>query len=208
MTILAYMLSCPERETIRVQTIANLVATDWSLAPAVQLDQTTFQRKQERQEVTALGLLQKAIMDGPDYILFLEDDLLFNQYLRYNLEHWYPLLNTGRKQAFFGSLYNPTIGEQERDNQRAYFIAKPDRIYGSQAFLLSLETACYVVHHWYEVEGMQDIKISRLATRLSPAYYHVPSLVQHVGSKSTWGGYYHVTHDFKADWKANSEVRN
>jgi hypothetical protein len=208
MNIVAYMLSCPEREAIRAQTIANLAATDWPSAPVVELDQSAAGRRQERQEQTALRMLQRAIIDRPEYTLFLEDDLQFNRHLCHNLERWHPLRATEAGLPFFGSLYNPTIGELERNERQAYFIANPECVYGSQAFLLSLETARYVVDHWSEIAGMQDIKISRLAARLSPVYYHTPSLVQHVGYSSTWGGHYHFTHDFKADWKADLETRN
>jgi hypothetical protein len=51
---------------------------------------------------------------------------------------------------------------------------------------------------------MQDIKMSRLAARLGPIYYHLPSLVQHVGVKSTWtdDSRFHDTKSFDRDWRA------
>jgi hypothetical protein len=77
-----------------------------------------------------------------------------------------------------------------------------ESIFGSQALLLSRQTAAYVVKHWNEIEGMQDIKISRLAARLKkPIFYHFPSLVQHVGRKSTWGGAFHRSSDYDHHWK-------
>jgi hypothetical protein len=33
-------------------------------------------------------------------------------------------------------------------------------------------------------------------------YYHVPSLVQHVGKKSVWGGFFHQAADYDPLWKA------
>ena len=49
---------------------------------------------------------------------------------------------------------------------------------------------------------MQDIKISRLAAQLDePIFYHVPSLVQHVGKRSTWGGKFHFAADYDPLWK-------
>jgi hypothetical protein len=63
--------------------------------------------------------------------------------------------------------------------------------------VLSLDTARFVAEHWHEVEGMQEIKMSRLAGRGGwQIYYHLPSLVQHVGQQSTWGGGYHYAPDF------------
>jgi hypothetical protein len=50
--------------------------------------------------------------------------------------------------------------------------------------------------------GMQDIRMSRLAGRKCPLFYHTPSLVQHVGERSTWGGSFHWAQDFSPDWRA------
>jgi len=50
-------------------------------------------------------------------------------------------------------------------------------------FVMSRKMAEHFVEHWWEVEGMQDIKMSRLAAQLAPIYYHQPSLVQHVGPR-------------------------
>jgi hypothetical protein len=45
--------------------------------------------------------------------------------------------------------------------------------------------------------------MARLAGRLDrPLYYHVPSLVQHVGKKSVWGGFFHQAADYDPLWKA------
>ena len=50
---------------------------------------------------------------------------------------------------------------------------------------------------------MQDIRMSRLAGRFRPPlFYHAPSLVQHLGTVSTWGGGFHEAPDFDPDWKA------
>lgn len=201
----AYILSCPDREELRRQTIANLLATDWQAEPEIEIDQTTCERRQERQERTALRLLQKAVADGPDFILFLEDDLGFNQYLRHNLQHWDPLVNLPLRRHFFASLYNPafpSVRPLVLDSRHAFFVADPRTVFGSQAFLLSLVTARYITEHWCDVIGMQDIKMSRLAARVCPIYYHTPSLVQHVGVKSVWGGVFHSAIDFSRDWKA------
>jgi hypothetical protein len=195
-------MSCPEREAVRKQTLLHLARSDWGELPRVEIDQSTAPRKQDRQEQTALLLLKKAVAEAAELILFLEDDLEFNRHLRYNLTRWRPLHQRQPDGHFFGSLYNPNIRELARYETQAFFLADPDAVYGSQAFILSLATARYIVDHWHEVPGMQDIKMSRLAARVCPIYYHVPSLVQHVGVVSVWGGTYHSTSDYDADWKA------
>jgi len=155
-----------------------------------------------------------------EVLLFFEDDLLFNQHLVWNLQRWSPLRNAeprpgierltpgqpqpSARRMFFGSLYDPTVNELTMRELENYFIADPQAVYGSQAFVMSRAMAEYFVAHWWEVEGMQDIKMSRLAARLGPIYYHLPSLVQHVGVKSTWtdDSRFHDTKSFDRDWRA------
>lgn len=202
MKITAYMLSCPERLEIRRQTVAGLLASDWNELPVIEVDQATYETKQERIVHTAFRLLQRAITIGSEIIVFLEDDLRFNKYWRYNLEHWYPLVNVQLGHHFFGSLYNPGIRELECHDDRAYFVADPQCVYGSQAFILSLVTAQRIIEYWDRVDGFPDYRMSRLAATVCPIYYHTPSLVQHVGRSSTLGSHYHRSHDFRPDWKA------
>jgi predicted O-methyltransferase YrrM len=200
MQIAAYMLSCPAREAIRGQTLANLAATDWGEPAIVEIDQTTHERRQQRQTETAFRLLQRAVGDGLDFFLFLEDDLDFNRNLRRNLQQWYPLTQITPGDHFFASLYNPNVRALDRDDAKSFFIADPDSVYGSQAFLLSAATARHVVEKWESHIGMQDIKMSRLAAQVTSIYYHRPSLAQHTGQDSAWGGPYHQAPDFQREW--------
>jgi len=196
----AFILSCPAREEMRLQTIRNLVASDWSDEPEIEIDQTTCERRQERQERTALSLVRRTVESGHELILFLEDDLDFNRRIRHNLEHWYPLVRRRPSTPFFASLYNPGVGLLTKSPQHSFFVANPVGVFGSQAFLISSGVARYIVEHWWDVVGMQDIKMSRLAARLCPIYYHSPSLVQHIGVVSAWGGDYHSAQDFDDSW--------
>ena len=90
-----------------------------------------------------------------------------------------------------------------RDGEH-WFIADPDAVYGSQAYLLTNDCAQYVVEHWSECSGMQDIKMSRLTAASGRAiYFHAPSLVQHEGRTSSWGtDYFHQTADYAPAFKA------
>lgn len=200
MRITAYMLSCRERALVRRETLERLGATDWGEPPHVVLDPAPCERPQERQARNARSLLACAIADGADFLLFLEDDLEFNRYLRHNLALWQPLADTPPGAHFFGSLYNPGVRELERKSDRSFFLADPDAVYGSQAFVCSLATARHIEHGWDEVAGMQDIKMSRLAASVGPIYYHVPSLVQHVPVRSVWGGAFHSAGDYDVEW--------
>lgn len=202
MKIGAYMLSCEARRDVRERTLANLRAAGWTDPVWVEVDSSTHARAQERQSVTSYLLLSRAVADGPDAILFLEDDLDFNRHFTHNLLHWAPLRSVAHGGHFFASLYNPTISELERRADAHCFVARSTAVYGSQAFVLTTPTARFIVEHWDRVPGMQDIKMSRLAAEVTPIYYHVPSLVQHVGV-STWGGATHTACDFDSGWRAD-----
>src|SRR5439155_12161350 len=162
--IQAVMISCPGRADLLRQTLKNLAQTDWDAASVhVQMDAETGVDRRDRQTKTALGALQWSLDAKAEYILFLEDDLAFNRHLRHNLERWSTLRN--RAVALAG-LYNPNLREAAYDLQNQAVVVAPQSVFGSQAFLMSISAVAYVVRHWNQVEGMQDIKISRLAGRL------------------------------------------
>lgn len=196
----AVMISCPERANLRAKTLAKLAATDWREAMVhVQVDAAAGANRQERQARTARLALEQGLELPADYLLFLEDDLDFNRHLRHNLEHW-GLLQT--VEITLAGLYNPGLPEAAYDVPHQAVIVEPQRVFGSQALLLSRRTVKYALRHWEEVAGMQDLKLSRLAGRLGqPLYYHAPSLVQHVGHRSEWGGGFHQARDFDRQWK-------
>jgi hypothetical protein len=196
------MISCRPRAAVREETLRNLARTDWDEPVTTVLDDESFERAQTRQEHTAYRLLEILASGRDGFGLFLEDDLEFNRYLRHNLTWWSPLRDADPGARFFASLYNPNIRHLSRQPGQAYFVADPEAVYGSQAFLLSVAMARYIIRHWHETIGMQDIKMSRLAGRTCPIYYHTPSLVQHVGERSTWGGSFHWAQDFSPDWRA------
>jgi hypothetical protein len=195
------MISCAERIEVRQQTLARLARTDWGEAPVhVQIDVGEGENHRRRQTHCAYLALKQSLQRAADYVLFLEDDLDFNRHLRHNLHRWNPVKSGTLTLA---SLYNPTLREEACDTRNNARIVSPKSVFGSQAFLISRDTVAHMVRHWNEVAGMQDIKISRLAGRLrNPIFYHAPSLVQHVGTKSVWGGSFHQAIDFDPAWRA------
>jgi hypothetical protein len=101
------------------------------------------------------------------------------------------------------SLYNPGIQESACDTRHNLRVVPPHSVFGSQAFLISNSTVKYLLRNWSQGGAGQDLKIARLAGRLKkPIFYHAPSLVQHVGRQSVWGGQFHRAKDFDPDWKA------
>jgi hypothetical protein len=191
------MISCPERDAIRAQTLANLAKTDWPDQVLVSMDDGGLDDPRARQAHNAKSALQLGLASQSKYILFLEDDLEFNRHLWHNLTHWECL-----SYVTMASLYNPNIREILRRPEYYFFEAEPEAIYGSQAYLFSRMCAEYIVKHWGQIPGMQDIQMSRLAAKLGkPIFYFIPSLVQHVGKESTFGGRFHWTQDFDAGFK-------
>jgi hypothetical protein len=221
LNIAGVMITCPGREAELAATLADLRACEvladghQALRLHIQLDETTFERRQERQEHNSLAALTTGLNRFPDadVLLFFEDDIIFNRHLNHNLQRWSPLRSAecGMRSAelgphcmVFGSLYDPNVREMRCNAAENYFVADPDSVYGSQAFVMSRAMAKHFVENWWDVEGMQDIKMSRLAALLGPIYYHTPSLVQHVGVVSTWtdDARFHDTKSFNRDFKA------
>ena len=171
------------------------------MEPLIQMDVFQCASRKDRQEHNSLKAICLALVESPldpDFILFMEDDLVFNKHLRANLLSWAPMVDA-LGGFFFGSLYNPHV--REVIVRPDYFVAEPGAVYGSQCFVFSAAMARFYAAHWWEVEGMQDIKMSRLAARKATLYYHRPSLVQHTGRQSTWGGHFHQCRDFSADFR-------
>jgi hypothetical protein len=200
----AYVLSCEERAEVCAETVADLGQTDWGSAPTVVVDESTAARKLQRINDTGLQLLTQAVdeADGDDDVLLVcEDDVAFNRSLRHNLEHWAPIVDRRTDGHLFGSLYNPNVVAPAADGATAT-VADPRRFYGSQGMVMSVATARSLVEQWDDGHGPLDLRISRLAARWSPLWYHSPSLVQHRDIESTWGGAPHSAVDFSVDWRA------
>ncbi|MGO8698727.1 MAG: glycosyltransferase family 9 protein [Limisphaerales bacterium] len=199
--IQAMMITCRERDDLRRRTLENLARTDWGDLPLhIHFDSPADGNGEQRQAQSSYLALRKSLDCQADYILFLEDDLDFNRHIRHNLCHWDPIR---RGAVTLAGLYNPRLCVRACDLKSNARIIDPNFAFGSQALLLSKETAAYVVRRWNDILGLQDTKIYRLAGCLrKPVFYHAPSLVQHIGARSTWGGGFHQAFDFDPVWKA------
>ena len=192
----AIIITCRERAQMLQKTVASLLSTDWDGSVRIQMDSAdTGDPRMRQTDNTKKALRWFLDYSASDFALILEDDLEFNRYLRGSLEQWYPIID---QRLHFGSLYNPNVGKiYEGDD---YFLADPSSCYGSQAYLLSRDAVSILLRDWDQVVGMQDIKITRILAGAGYAlYYHKPSLVQHVGVESIWGGHYHFAPDFDRD---------
>lgn len=201
----AVMISCESRFDIRNQTLTNLNDTDWDWDVDIVLDKDCIDplvfdatSKQKRQTIASYYALKRALCKDSQWIVFMEDDLLFNKYIKHNIINWEPIKNNSLN---LGSLYTP------RNNSRSalkrgknWYAANYRKLYGSQFYILSRLATEWIVNHWDDVQGMQDIRITRLA-RGKPIYYHDPSLVQHMSSPSVWGGIPHQAKNFNPYWR-------
>jgi len=200
----AYMTTTPSRADVLALTLANLAATDWGDEPVLLVDDHPSPDPKVRVGLMGRRLLRLGA-DGPhDLFLYFEDDLDFNAHLRHNLERWPPVVAHSEGAHFFGSLYDPNLVPLDAPARAtATFTAvPPDEVYGTQAWLLSRATARYVLEHWDELPGYPDIRISRLAGRVTPLWYHLPSIVQHLAVPSVWGGVAHDAPAYDAEWRA------
>ena len=198
-------MSCQERADVRRRTIANLAATDWGAPPVLVLDLERFDDRKERGSDTARRLLESAVERECDLALFLEDDVDFHPMLRRCLDEWMPLRARSAGDHFFASLYNPNVdplaGAQEGPT---YFVADPEKSYGSQAYVIARPTMQHLLAHWDDIPRGYDIKMTRLAAQVTPLYYHRPSLVEHLAVRSLIGGVPHESIDFDPQWRPAS----
>jgi ADP-heptose:LPS heptosyltransferase len=204
--ICAVMISCPERRQMRTATLRRLAATDWGEEPVlVQIDESSGPDRVHRIARTVQLALRRGLEARAEYLLLLEDDLVFNRHLLHNLAAWLPLKSGAVTLA---GLYNPGIKALACDVKNRFFVADPRAVFGGQAFLLSAATVNFLLERWGEEAGPPDLRLPRLAARLGrPLFYHAPSLVQHVGRQSTWGGAFNQAADFDPDWKALRRAR-
>ena len=198
---MAVMISGVKRNESRPQTLDNLARTDWDGAPLlVEIDDSDADGYHEREAQGAYLALKKGLEHGADYILLLEDDLDFNWHLGHNLQNWGPL-KAG--VVTLAGLFNPGVRELACDLRNNARIVNPTAVFGGQAFLIANDSAQYIVRHWDEAEGGQDIKISRLAGRQRKLiFYHAPSLVQRIRTPSAPGVSFREAVDFDPHWKA------
>jgi hypothetical protein len=198
----AYMASCSARDEVRQRTIASLSATDWKGTLTVVFDDPSKRNPLERNNELLRRILRRAAK-ADEIFLFLEDDLDFNRHLLHNLSAWVPLQRLLPDGHFFASLCNMGIPLLKSFPELAYSEAFPAAAVGSHAFVISQTTARYLLTCWGVESGPRaDVRILRLAARVGPLFYHLPSLVQHVGIHSLCGGLFQESADFDKDWKS------
>jgi len=148
--------------------------------------------------------LEAARQTDGELFLFLEDDLLFNRFIRQNLFAWEPLRSFRCGTHFFASIFDPGVRVRQIDQRRRWAVVDRHSAFGAQALVISRRTVEYLVTCWGAIRSTHaDVKVALLAGLVCPIFYHQPSLVQHVGLKSLWGGPYLYARDFDQNWLEN-----
>src|SRR5262249_18320102 len=132
--IATVVITCPGREAQCRGTVESLHATDWprNWPVVIARDEAVEGTRRHRQQINARRALFAGFAQYSPFILFLEDDVMFNAHVCHNLALWRPL-----REGWLGmaSLYNPTIHEVERSDAEHWFRADAGAVYGSQAYL-------------------------------------------------------------------------
>ena len=186
----AFMYTCPERRAVCEGTLGRWRATDWGEDPVVMIDTGTGPTSTERLAANGRRMLERALDSEADYYLFLEDDLIFNFHLRHNLEHWAPVSD---RTLWAGSLFNPAIRIAETNPLSLWgarsCVCERGHFFGTQAVVMSRRAVIETLREWDVTPGPYDLRLGAIVERYSPGVVlHLPSLVQHVGARSTWGG--------------------
>jgi hypothetical protein len=94
MRILSYIMSCPNRNATLQATLSGLANSGWHEAPPViVLDDGQGQSSIDRIHGTWRRMIRHACQNDTDYVLLLEDDLIFGKWFARNLVSW-PLLKS------------------------------------------------------------------------------------------------------------------
>jgi hypothetical protein len=183
-------------------TLDSLRESGWPQRPEVVLDDGHGETRLDRIHRTWRRVIRLASQVTSDFVLLCEDDVVFGGWFSQNLRSW-PLLHAlPGSRAFYASLYNPDRPYLSRRANERYLVADPRYVWGAQALVLTPQTARFIDAHWNEGPGTPDQRMPLIASRVTPLYYHVPSLVDHARVPTTWGGIEHAAMDFDPDWRA------
>lgn len=196
------MLSCQERQHVLRDTLRRLKGCGWD-TPEVVIDDQSGETSIARINVAWRRMIKLAAAAGSDFVLMCEDDLVFGTWFTHNLRSWPLLRQLPTNGGFYGSLYNPNRPLLERHEELRYHVADTQFMWGAQALVLTPITARYIDKNWHTgTNNNSDQRMPELASRLSPIYFHAPSLVDHATEPTTWGGVGHRAMDFNESWRA------
>ncbi|MGC4070203.1 MAG: hypothetical protein QM784_37195 [Polyangiaceae bacterium] len=203
-----FMISCPERGAIRKRTLASLASSDWTDIPTLILDESTGEPSLARIQHNWRRALAQAARATTELVLLLEDDLVFCRHLARNLFSWPILHGQHPGRALYGSLYDPGHSFLRKSDTERYRAIHPCAMWGSQAIVMTPQTARFIDQNWDSGKENCDLRMPRLVSSITTIYAHVPSLVEHADAPTTWGGFTHRALEFDPEWLAPSAADN
>jgi hypothetical protein len=201
LTFEAFMISCRARSAVRDATLRSLAAGGWKEPVHVVMDDEIGATPIARIHRTWRRVIERAASSEASAVLLLEDDLVAGRWFRDNLGAWPLWRQLAPGQAFFASLYHPSLAYHVARPADRYLVAHAPSVWGAQALLMPPTLARYIDQHWDEEAGHPDMRMPRLAARVTPIYFHLPSLVDHADVPTTWGGVVHRAVDFDFEWR-------
>jgi hypothetical protein len=196
------MLSCEERRAVRQATLESLAKAGWPARVDVVMDDGVGASRIERIHRTWRRVIQRAAQAETRCVLLLEDDVVFGRYFTHNLLSWRVVRDIPPGGALYASLYNPSRPFLVQRPAERYAVAHPGSLWGAQALVMTPNMARYIDLHWDRAPGNPDQRMPCIASRVTPIYLHVPSLVDHAPVPTTWGGIEHAACDFDPEWRA------
>jgi hypothetical protein len=197
-----FVMSCAARQAELERTMERLRASGWPETPEVVLDDGVGEQAIDRIHRTWQRMIRRTAESKGTYALLLEDDVVFGKWFPHNLLSWKLLHEPAPSGAFYASLYNPSRPFIINRPEERFLVAAPGYVWGSQALVMTPQTARFIAANWDTAPGNPDQRMPRIAARVTPIYMHVPSLVDHAPARTTWGGIEHSAPDFDPDWRA------
>jgi hypothetical protein len=198
-----WLLTCPQRLGILQATLASFRRTDWQTPLRIHCTPQSGEIGDPEDSPIKrahLAILRSALDAPGTHFLILEDDVTFNVNLHHNLLHWD--LWEWVEDIHFATLYNPGLQAAVPFTPNALKFSA-DVAAGAQARLFSRACAELILEKFNSSAGVgpQDRQFAILASEFGPLWAHRPSLVQHTGKESTWGGPWHQAIDYDPVWR-------
>jgi hypothetical protein len=205
MRFATYLMTCEQRRVVLGDTLRSLRASGWQQSPEVVVDDGAGNDPLDRITRTWLRVIERAAGETSDFVLMLEDDVVFGRFFAENLRSWPRLRNLAPGRPFFASLYNAERAYYVSRPRERYLVAHPTSTWGSQALVTTPETLRFILARWdTQPNAIADQRMARIASLVTPIYYHVPSLVNQARVPSTWlrANDSHAAIDFDPEWRA------
>ena len=179
-------------------TEASLQASDWEDKLNIFVQPADWPVGPHSAYRNAKRMLEAAVADGSDFVLFLEDDVRVCRHLRHNLLS-IPLVS--RDQCDYLSLYIPDLIAspwERREPHLGYRKARPlyvgpnqgwekHRLWGSQGLLLSKQFVRAAVELWDTFERAIDTRIMAVCRTFQLSmWYADPCLIDHTNHNSAY----------------------